>query len=125
MARVRESNGPLLQLPVDPGASLEAQLGAQALAMFESIGHWRPLLNGYGGFFPQAFVERMRLAARLPDATALAELRRNTGVVQVLVRRELTTGVMRERWDALARMGGGEGLRLVARDGTGLLFDVE
>jgi hypothetical protein len=124
-ARVRESNGPLLQLPVDPGASLEAQLGAQALAMFESIGHWRPLLNGYGGFFPQAFVERMRLAARLPDATALAELRRDTGVVQILVRRDLTTGVMRERWDTLARSGGGEGLRLVARDETSLLFDVE
>ena len=125
MSRLREPGGPVLQLPVDPAAPFEAQLGAQALAMYESIGHWRPLLNGYGGFFPSAFVERMRLAARLPDAAALTELRRDSGLVQVVVRRDLATGELRERWERLAHQGGGEGLHLVAQDDTRFLFSVD
>jgi hypothetical protein len=93
-------------------------------ALFESIGHWRPLLNGYGGFFPAAFVERMRLAARLPDAAALDALRRDTGVELIRVR-ALPDMPSRPRWEALARQGGGDGLRFLMRDGDTLLFAVD
>jgi hypothetical protein len=125
MARLREPGGPVLQLPIDPEAPFGEQLAAQGLAVFESIGHWRPLLNGYGGFFPATFVERMRLAARLPDAAALAALRRETGVEMVFVRGDLPTLPARERWDELANRGGGDGLRLVVREGSDFLFAVE
>ena len=122
---LRKPGGAVLQVPADPQASFELQLAAQGLAVFESIGHWRPILNGYGGFFPAAFVERMRLAARLPDTDALAELRRQTDVELVLVRGGLPGLRSLERWEALARAGGGDGLRLVARDGSDLLFAVD
>jgi hypothetical protein len=125
MTHLRAPGGPVLQLPVDPAAPFEEQLAAHGLALFESIGHWRPILNGYGGFFPNAFVERMRLAALLPDTEALAALRRDTGVALVYVRGDLPTLPRRERWEYLAQRGGGDGLRLVIREGSNLLFAVE
>ena len=98
-------------------------LTAHARAMFESIGGWWPLLNGYGGFFPAAFPERMRLAERLPDAVALEEFRRATGVAYVLVRGDMPAA-RGAAWEALAKRGAGAGLRFVTRDGATLLFAV-
>ncbi len=125
MAVLRRPGGPLLQVPSDPSAPFAQQLAGQGIALFESIGHWRPLLNGYGGFFPAAFVERMRLAAALPDADALDALHRDTGVELVLVHSALPGMQRVERWRALADAGGGDGLRLVVRDGPDLLFAVD
>jgi hypothetical protein len=125
MDELRKPGGPLLQVPSDPDAPFAQQLAGHGLALFESIGHWRPLLNGYGGFFPAAFVRRMELATRLPDPDALAELRRDTGVELVLVRGALPGMRALDRWEALARAGGGDGLRFVTRDGPDLLFSVD
>lgn len=125
MRVLRQPGGPLLQVPSDPSAPFAQQLAGQGTALFESIGHWRPLLNGYGGFFPAAFVERMRLASALPDATALEALRRDTGLELVLVHGGLDGMLHLDRWQALADAGGGDGLRLVARDDPDLLFAVE
>jgi hypothetical protein len=69
------------------------------------IFHWRPLVNGYHGYWPAAFPERMRLAAELPDPTALAALRSATGLELILVHvRDLPPG--RARRLARARGGG-------------------
>jgi hypothetical protein len=125
MDELRKPGGAVLQVPSDPNGPFAQQLVGQGLAVFESIGHWRPLLNGYGGFFPSAFVERMRLASRLPDADALAALRRDTDLELVLVRGGLKGVRGLDRWEALASAGGGEGLRFVARDGKDLLFAVD
>jgi hypothetical protein len=125
MAELRKPGGPVLQVPASPDGPFEQQLAAHGVAVFESIGHWRPILNGYGGFFPAAFVEHMRLAARLPDADALAELRRQTDVELVLVRGDVPGVPALHRWEALARAGGGDGLRFVTRDGADLLFAVD
>src|SRR5688572_8472568 len=56
---------PLLEVPVGEGIRA-ARLHARA--MYRSIFHWRPLVNGYDGYHPTAFPERMALARRLPDA---------------------------------------------------------
>jgi hypothetical protein len=117
-ALARSDGGAVLELPVD-GPFVD-QLTTHARAMFESIGHWWPLVNGYGGFYPAAFVDRMQVASRLPDAGAVAALRRSTGLAYVVVR----GGASRARWDALARSGEGDGLRFVTRDGADLLFAV-
>jgi hypothetical protein len=117
---LRRPGGPVLQLPVD--APFPRRFAVHARAMFESIGRWRPLLNGYGGFYPAEFPDRMALATRLPDAAALAELRRATGLELILVRGGIPP--KRRQWKRLARRGGGEGLRFVARDGQDLLFAV-
>ena len=124
-ARLREPGGALLELPLPPDAPFGAQLSVHGRALFASIDHWRPLLNGYGGFFPAAFPERMRLAARLPDADAVAALARDTGLELVRVHGDVPDLPLDPRWEALARAGGGAGLRFVMREGDTLLFAVD
>jgi hypothetical protein len=119
---LREQGGPVVVLPVT--GSFVQQLAANAEAMFESIGHWQPLVNGYGGFYPASFPEHMRLAAELPDATALTSLRRATGLRWVEVRAAAMPSPGATVWEDLAQRGGANGLRFVARDGRDLLFAV-
>lgn len=76
---IARHGGTLLELPVGPSS-----LG-HATAMYRAIFHRQPLVNGYSGYYPATFPERMRLACLLPDPSALAELRRTTGVELVLV----------------------------------------
>jgi hypothetical protein len=91
--------------------------------MYRSIFHWRPLLNGYSGYWPAGFRERMELATRLPDAAALEALRRETGLTTLLVHAGDVGPERRATWLALAERGIPT-LRLVARDGDDLLFAV-
>jgi hypothetical protein len=92
-------------------------------AMYRSIFHWRPILNGYSSYWPTGFAERMALTDRLPDARALAALVAQTGLAAVLV----NTGERwpkRDAWIALAAADGNDALRLVAREGDLVLFAV-
>jgi hypothetical protein len=111
--------GPLLELPVGSSPWPAAR------AMWRSIYHRRALLNGYNGYWPVGFPERMALAARLPDADALDALTNETGVELVLVRAaEYRDHPARGLWTELAARGGNGRLLLVARDGDNLLFRV-
>jgi hypothetical protein len=135
------STGPLLELPIGPAGL------AAADAMVRSIYHRHPLLNGYNGYWPQEFPQRMALACRLPDRDALAELVDATGVDLVLVHlisldgsRHHGAGLSRcppdprrdaappgsesREWIAVATDGTRSDLRLVAREGDQLLFRV-
>jgi len=119
LVEVAGQDGALLELPAT------ANPGVNALAMYRSLAHWRPILNGYSSYWPPGFTDRLALATRLPDPEALATLRAKTGLTRVLVH----TGLMRRSgtaavWDGLATRGGGSGLRFVARDGDDLLFAV-
>lgn len=109
------SRAPLLELPVD-------RLEQQARAMYRSIFHRRPVLNGYTSYEPAGFAERMALAKALPAPAAVAALRRETGLGAVLV--HAGPGNRKRRtWLALAERGRAD-LQLVARDGDSLLFAV-
>jgi hypothetical protein len=118
--------------------------------MYRSIYHGRALLNGYSGYWPAGFEERMALARRLPDPAALALLARDTGLEMILVHlddfgraeRRLCQGLERlppalaawcardfggaerSEWLALAAGTPRSDLRLVAREGQDLLFRV-
>src|SRR5262249_57831531 len=93
----------------------------QAHAMFHSIGSWHPLLNGYSSYYPRGFVERMTLAAALPERSALDQLIGETGLRLVWVHTDRLSREAAERWQAVA--GGDSGnLRLVADEGSDLLF---
>lgn len=157
MARLREPGGPLLELPVGlaRGGDVFFDAPFQAQAMYRSILHRRPILNGYNGYWPAGFPERMVLARRLPDRAALVALRQETGLALVLVHvkqfgvpeRDMCrlgkswsrrTGRAtfpfactvapgapeRTAWLALARQGGRDDLKLLAREGSDLLFVV-
>jgi hypothetical protein len=123
VAALAGRDGAVLQIPAHGESDVDT-IRANAQAMFESIGHWRPLVNGYGGYYPEGFRETLALAAKLPDPAALAELGRRTGVATIVVRGDTTPAAQREAFEALARDGGGAGLRLVMRDGPDLLFAV-
>ncbi len=124
LAEIRAGEGPLLELPVtDHSGEFPPRLHAEA--MYRSIQHWLPLLNGYASYWPADFSERMRTADRLPDAAALRTLVRETGLRTILVHCSL---LMRQGWCAewreLATRGGDERLRFVAAEGDDLLFEV-
>jgi hypothetical protein len=123
---LRQPGGPLVVIELF--APLQAVFSADrhrvnAQAMFESIGTWRPLLNGYGGFYPKDYPARMGLAQSLPDSAALRQLKNATGVELVLVRGAPDHPKM-QAWERLASRGGGDGLALIARAGDELLFRV-
>jgi hypothetical protein len=113
--------GPLLELPT---GSPERFFASDARAMYRSIFHWRPLLNGYSGYWPAAFPDRMWAAAELPDPEAVAELRSGTGLEMILVHSGSMKPEQRDQWLALAASGERADLHLVARDGNDLLFSV-
>ena len=120
---LQEPGGPLLELPVGLSPPLGCLPGPHAKAEYRSIFHWRPLLNGYSGYWPAGFLERMVLATRLPDPEALRALQRETGVEMILVHVYDLEALQAPVWLTLAEHEG-SGLRLVARDGGDLLFEI-
>jgi hypothetical protein len=83
--RDQGDGAPVLEVPAMTVAYDLPALGTTVTAMVASTLHWRPLLNGYTGHPPPSGLLTMTLAQRLPDATALATLRRLTGVGWVVV----------------------------------------
>jgi len=124
IALLRKGSGPLVELPVPIAAGHHLAHQPQAEAMYRSIFHWRPILNGYSGYWPRGFPERMALARALPDAAALETLRRETGLTQVLVHLAALPTEERLRWMNVAAGRGNPALRLTGVDGRDLLFDV-
>ena len=119
---LRASSGPVLELPLGRAG---ISPGPHARAMYRSIFHWRPLLNGYGSYFPAGFAERMAVAERLPDASALATLAQETGLATVVVHTQELPPAERAAWRAVAEGRGPGGLTLAAADGTDLVFGVD
>jgi hypothetical protein len=127
---LRAGHGPLLELPVDvvppvPPRSETAHVTLQAQAMYRSIFHWRPLINGYDSYYPTGFRERMALARRLPDALAVAALRHETGITTILVHTNRFDLLERSLWRALAEQKSRTDLVPIAADGPDLLFAVK
>jgi hypothetical protein len=137
LALLAAPGGALLELPVSPEPRSHVD------AMYRSIFHHRPILNGYNGYWPAGFPERMALACRLPDPEALAALRRTTGLEMVLVHtRDLAPNrrgvppydcpqgssdpapASAADWRRLASVGGRPDLRTVTTDGGDILFRV-
>jgi hypothetical protein len=115
-------DGPVLQLPVGRNG---VDPRYHAPAMYRSIGHWEPLLNGYSSYWPAGFAERMTLAARLPDADALAELVRETGLTAVVVNLVGSTPEERVTWRTAAAQHDVGRLHLAVRETEDLLFLVD
>jgi hypothetical protein len=123
--------GPLLELPVERAGSfvesMQEVAGAglpefQARALYRSISHSRPLINGYNGFFPSDFPKRMDLAGRLPDAGALRRLVAETGVDLIWVHLAELPPRMRAEWEEAMRTDTMRDLRLLVAHGDEVLF---
>jgi hypothetical protein len=115
--------GPVVEIPSGAGSSVTDPT-RQAQAMFHSIGNWQPLLDGYSSYYPRGFVERMTLAAALPERPALDRLVSEAGLRLVWVHADQLSPDAARRWQTIAG-GDGRDIRLVAQDGANLLFAVE
>ena len=111
---LRETNGPLLEVPA--GRPFK-----DARAMYRSIFHWHPLLNGYSSYEPAGFAERMALTSRLPDPEPLAALRKETGLKLILVNSLELSADDRGRWEAVG-LAFRHDLVRIASDGPDWLF---
>src|SRR5262249_26138733 len=80
-----QGSGPVLELPTWRDLDDPATPASEVSAMYRAIYHGRPLLNGYGSFWPAGFLDRVHLAARLPDAEALALLRTRADLATIVV----------------------------------------
>ncbi len=122
MAHLGEAEGPLLELPCAlPIDLLHASVGSRA--MYRSVFHNRPLINGYSGYWPRDYPARVKLAAAFPNREAVAQLQRSTSLTQVLVDRQLITESQRAQWEEVKRQDSSS-LRLVYEDDRYSLFDV-
>jgi hypothetical protein len=114
--------GPVLEVPVGL-TEYGCVPGYNARAMYRAIFHRRPLVNGYGGYWPDGFLERMRLAAELPDPAALAALRQQTGLATLVVNMQSLNATKQAAWRrALAE--GPPGLHQSGRYDDAIVFDV-
>jgi hypothetical protein len=119
---LRSSRAPLLELPL--GSMMNPS--ADALAMFHSISHWRPLLNGYSSYWPAGYQERMVEAKRLPARDALEKLVETTGLSLVWVHTQMLPPKQRERWESPPGPDGDRrGLTLLASAGPERLYAVD
>lgn len=116
LAAIRGREGPLLEFPVG-----DRPIDLNTSAMYHSIAHWHPVLNGYGSYYPAAFPERMRLAAALPDPRALGALVRDTGLTTILVHTNFIPLTNRVDW-FLAQSRGD--VQVIAVDDKDFLFAV-
>jgi hypothetical protein len=114
--------GSLVELPaLYPDGS--KPLPRHAAAMFRSISHWRPILNGYSSYWPAGFIDRMRLAEGLPNRGALTVLARRYGVGLIWVDVRAYPPAKRRQW-ARASRNEGDGLALLAATDGQMLFAV-
>ena len=105
----------LLELPLgDPNWDL--------YSVYYSIVHWRPLVNGYSGFFPPGY-RLVALAVSDPDRDpALAtDVLRATGATHVVVHER---AYRNSEADELRRWLNGMGARNLARDGTDVIYEI-
>lgn len=75
--------GPIIEFPVPAPNALP---GADPYFQAWSIWHWRPLLNGYSGFYAPHYLKALPVLATFPDARSIALLR-SQGVRYVIVHR--------------------------------------
>jgi hypothetical protein len=96
---------PILELPVGVDSTDYGAMTTQSRYAYFGTYHWSPLLNGYGGYPPDAFFLLMAIARRLPDRRALQDLVDLSGVGWIVVHR----GPSPPGWDRA------DGLMLAAR----------
>lgn len=74
-----QPRGVVAELPVP-----EHLPGSEARTAYLSIFHWQPIVNGYSGYAPQSYLDRLRALRDFPDERAMARLRAD-GVRYIVV----------------------------------------
>jgi hypothetical protein len=69
----RLPSGVVAEFPMPPVDGLP---GPDARYTYMSTFHWKPLVNGYSGYYPPTYLQRLRDMRSFPDAESLDDLRR-------------------------------------------------
>jgi len=114
-----KAKGAVLVLPIHEGQ----EIIHESLAMYQSTAHFRPLLNGYSGWWPNDYWELVGRLRHFPTARSLRFLLERAPVRYVVVhydripeprRRELERGMERYR----------ESMPMVFRSGNDAVYEV-
>ena len=81
---MRADPGPIIEFPLP---HLDNMPGWDPYYQAWSVWHWRPLLNGYSGFYSRHYVDAVTELASFPDNTSARTLRR-LGVRYVVIHRD-------------------------------------
>ena len=95
-----QGDGPVLELPIDP-----LKPAWEAEAMYRSIYHGRPLLNGYHGYWPRGHRERAQIANSLPSLQALERIVSETGVRNIVVHQKRLSPESQALWNEVTEAG--------------------
>jgi hypothetical protein len=87
------------------------------IAVYRTLAHGQPVVNGYSGFAPAAYPMVVSLAAQLPEAAARVALGALTGARWLVVHRARLTAAERRAWDAAA-------LPQAARLGDDVVYEI-
>ena len=107
------SDAVLIELPLGPP-------DFDLRAMFYSVVHWRPLVNGYSGFYPPHYGRLITALSEIPrHADVSIEALRSTGATHLI----LHQGAYRDgEGEATAQVLAAAGATELFRDGSDLLF---
>lgn len=103
-----------------PAPGIQSLPGQDPKYAYMSIFHWKPLVNGYSGFYPATYLRRLLDLRRFPDPFSLRVLRRAD--VRYLVIHESGYGEDRGTYEAiLSTLDQAEGMRSLGTfsDGEG------
>jgi hypothetical protein len=69
-----QPRGVVAELPFEPLGTVPLR---EAEASYYSTFHWQPIVNGYSGFAPESYINRVERVRHFPDATSIEQLRRD------------------------------------------------
>ena len=114
-AALASGQGPVLELPAKLNRRGLLDPVPQVRAMYRSIYHRRPVVNGYNGYWPDGFDQRIADAQALPNLAALRRLQEATGLTTVVVHLAGLNGPARKKWVDASKVPYKTGLRLDQR----------
>ena len=112
-------DGVVAHFPLPRGPGLPGQ---DPQYLFGSTFHWKPVVNGYSGYYPPTYIRRLRAMAKFPDPRTLAYLREEK--VRYLVIHEayykdrselgaIILGLQSQNLNPLARLQDGYGTAVI------------
>jgi hypothetical protein len=111
----QRSDAPILELPLVSSGRPKNRM--EILRVYASTLHWRPMINGYSGFFPPVYRE-LRRRWRDSDPGQVIRDARSLGVRQVIVHQDLFQGDSLDRTREALRELVPEATRLIELEGA-------
>jgi hypothetical protein len=105
---------PVLELPLPQPSGLP---GYDPLFEYWSLAHWRPLVNGYSGYYPPSYLRLLERMRRFPDDRSLRDVQ-SLGVRYLIVHRHLYDQAA-EYWRVMAGLVARPDVRLAGTFGEG------